>query len=127
MHYFTMCDSRKYPYHPHGRDRIFQGVGGSICLIFQSGGRGGGVTIGKYFQRVLVTSKSQSVPWRERSLRFAVFEQIWYPQPTCIDLSYLKCLSVLDLHKAVEKRLTFTIIFCSWCKESQLYSFPSMH
>ena len=28
--------------------------GGSICLIFQSGG---GVTIGKYFQRVLVTLK----------------------------------------------------------------------
>ena len=42
MHYFKMCDSRKYPYQPHGRDRIFQGVGGSICLIFQSGGRGGG-------------------------------------------------------------------------------------
>ena len=28
MHYFTMCDSRKYPYHPHGRDRILQGGGG---------------------------------------------------------------------------------------------------
>ena len=31
-----------------------RGEGGSICLIFQSGG---GVTIGKYFQRVLVTRK----------------------------------------------------------------------
>ena len=36
----------------HGRDRIFQGGGGgSICLIFQWGG---GITIGKYFQRVFV-------------------------------------------------------------------------
>ena len=26
---------------PHGRDRIFQGGGGSICLIFQWGGGGG--------------------------------------------------------------------------------------
>ena len=23
-----LCGSRKYPYHPHGRDRIFQGEGG---------------------------------------------------------------------------------------------------
>ena len=41
---------------PHGRERIFQGGGGSICLIFQWGG-GGWVTVGKYFQRVLVTRK----------------------------------------------------------------------
>ena len=34
-----MCGSRKYPYHPKRRDRIFQGGGGSICLIFQWGGR----------------------------------------------------------------------------------------
>ena len=34
----AMCGSRKYPYHPHGRDWIFQGGGGSICLIFQWGG-----------------------------------------------------------------------------------------
>ena len=33
-----------------------RGDGGSICLIFQWEG-GGGVTIGKYFQRVLVTRK----------------------------------------------------------------------
>ena len=43
------------PPRPHGRDRIFQGGWGSICLIFQW--EGGGVTIGKYFQRVLVTRK----------------------------------------------------------------------
>ena len=31
-----LCGSKKYPYHPHKRDRIFQGGGGgSICLIFQ--------------------------------------------------------------------------------------------
>ena len=28
-------------------------------------------------------------------------------QPTCFDLSYLECLSMLDSHKTVEKRLTF--------------------
>ena len=68
MHYFTMCDSRKYPYHSHGRDRILQGGGGgSMCLIFQWGG---GVTIGKYFQRVLVTrkrvtkKKHKNLPWQ---------------------------------------------------------------
>ena len=42
------------PPRPQGRDRIFQGGWGSICLIFQWEG---GVTIGKYFQRVLVTRK----------------------------------------------------------------------
>ena len=47
-------------------------------------------------------------------------------QPTCIDLSYLKCLSMMDSHKAVEKRLTFSIIFCSGCKESQLYSLHTL-
>ena len=36
-----MCGSRKYPYHPQGRDRIFQGGReGSICLSFQWGGGG---------------------------------------------------------------------------------------
>ena len=35
-----MCGSRKYPYHPHGRDGIFQGGGRSICLIFQQGSGG---------------------------------------------------------------------------------------
>ena len=37
-----MCGSRKYPYPPppHERDWIFQGAGGSICLIFQRGGGG---------------------------------------------------------------------------------------
>ena len=34
---------------------------------------------------------------------------------------------MLDSHKAVEERMTFLIIVCSWFKESQLYSFPSMH
>ena len=36
-----LCGSRKYPYLPHRRDRIFQGGGGgggSIWLIFQWGG-----------------------------------------------------------------------------------------
>ena len=33
----TLCGSRKYPYHPHGRDQFFQGGGGGICLIFQWG------------------------------------------------------------------------------------------
>ena len=33
-----LCGSRKYPYHHHKRDWIFQGGGGgSICLIFQKG------------------------------------------------------------------------------------------
>ena len=56
----VICGSRKYPYPPpptHGRDRIFQGEGGVNLPNFPvgSGGGGGGVTIGKYFQRVLVT------------------------------------------------------------------------
>ena len=52
-----MCGSRKYPYPPRPTEGIgfSRGEGGSICLIFQWGG--GGVTIGKYFQRVLVTRK----------------------------------------------------------------------
>ena len=49
-----LCGSRKYPYLPHGRDQIFQGEGGSICLIFQWEG---GVTMGKNFQRVLMMHK----------------------------------------------------------------------
>ena len=27
----AMCGSRKYPYHPHGRDQIFQGEGGQFA------------------------------------------------------------------------------------------------
>ena len=27
-HHFVLFGSRKYPYHPHGKDRIFQGGGG---------------------------------------------------------------------------------------------------
>ena len=50
----TLCASRKYPYPPPRKGSDFPGGGGSICLIFQWGG---GVTIGKYFQRVLVTRK----------------------------------------------------------------------
>ena len=51
-----MWGSRKYPYPtPHGRDRIFQGGGAGINLPNFPVGRG--VTIGKYFQRVLVTRK----------------------------------------------------------------------
>ena len=54
-----MCGSRKYPYPPptHGRDRIFQGEGGVNLPNFPVGSEGGGrgVSIGKYFQRVLVT------------------------------------------------------------------------
>ena len=43
---------------PHGRDRIFQGGGAVNLPNFPVGrGRGGGVTIGKYFQRVLMTRK----------------------------------------------------------------------
>ena len=51
-----MCGSRKYPYPPPTEGIGFSRGegGGSICLIFQWGG---GVTIGKYFQRVLVTRK----------------------------------------------------------------------
>ena len=44
------------PLRPHGRDRIFQG-GWGVNLPNFPVGRGGGVTIGKYFQRVLVTRK----------------------------------------------------------------------
>ena len=40
---------------PPRKGSDFPGGGGSICLIFQWGR--GGVTIGKYFQRVLVTRK----------------------------------------------------------------------
>ena len=43
------------PLRPHGRDRIFQG-GWEVNLPNFPVGRGG-VTIGKYFQRVLVTRK----------------------------------------------------------------------
>ena len=49
-----MCGSRKYPYHPHRRDQIFQGGRGSVCLSFQWGG---GCTNREYSQRVLVTRK----------------------------------------------------------------------
>ena len=50
-----MCGSRKYPYPPPPTEGIgfSRGKGASICLIFQW--EAGGVTIGKYFQRVLVT------------------------------------------------------------------------
>ena len=41
---------------PPRKGSDFPGGGGSICLIFQWE-EGGGVTIGKYFQRVLVTRK----------------------------------------------------------------------
>ena len=44
----------------HGRDRIFQGEGGVNLPNFPVGsgeGGGGKVTIGKYFQRVLVTGE----------------------------------------------------------------------
>ena len=41
---------------PHGRDWIFQG-GWGVNLPNFPVGIGGGVTIGKYFQRVLVTRK----------------------------------------------------------------------
>ena len=55
---FVLCGSRKYPYHPPPPPTEGIGFssreGGSICLIFQWGGR---VTTGKYFQRVLVTRK----------------------------------------------------------------------
>ena len=49
-----------FPPPPHGRDRIFQGEGGVNLPNFPvgsggGGGGGGGGTIGKYFQRVLVT------------------------------------------------------------------------
>ena len=43
-------------------------------------------------------------------------------QPTCFDLSYLECLSISDSHKAVEKRPTLLITFCSGFKGSQLDS-----
>ena len=55
-----MCGSGKYPLPPPPSAPtegigFSRGDGGSICLIFQW--EGGGVTIGKYFQRVLVTRK----------------------------------------------------------------------
>ena len=43
-------------------------------------------------------------------------------QPTCFDLSYLECLSISDSHKAVEKRPTLLITFCSGFKGDQLDS-----
>jgi len=49
-----LCGSRKYPYPPQKGSDFPGGKGRSICLILQWGG---GVTIGKYFQRVLVTRK----------------------------------------------------------------------
>ena len=49
-----LCGSRKYPYPPTEGIGFSRGEGGSICLIFQWGG---GINIGKYFQRVLVTRK----------------------------------------------------------------------
>ena len=49
-----LCGSRKYPYPPTEGIGFSRGEGGSICLIFQGGG---GVTIGKYFQRVFVAHK----------------------------------------------------------------------
>ena len=46
-----------------------------------------------------------------RKLRFLLWRQSLFfffsLQPTSFDLSYLECLSMLDSHKAVEKRLTF--------------------
>ena len=31
----TLCGSRKYSYHPYGRNWVFQGEEGLICLIIQ--------------------------------------------------------------------------------------------
>ena len=50
----VMCGSRKYPYHHHGRDQIFQGGGGVNLPNFPVGR---GCTRGKYFQRVLMMHK----------------------------------------------------------------------
>ena len=38
--FFFLFVSRKYPYHPHGRDRIFQGGGMGVNLPDFPGGRG---------------------------------------------------------------------------------------
>ena len=54
-HHFVLFGSRKYPYHPHGKDRIFQGGGGGVNL--PNFPWGGGCTTGKYFQRVLTMRK----------------------------------------------------------------------
>ena len=53
---------------PHGRGRVFQGGGGGNLPNFPVGR--GGVTIGKYFQRVLMTrkrvskKKHKNLPWQ---------------------------------------------------------------
>ena len=53
------------------------GKGGSICLIFQwEAGGGGGVTIGKYFQRVVVTRKRVTKKKHNNSPRQFICEDI---------------------------------------------------
>ena len=47
-----MVPENIHPPPPHGRDRNFQGGEGVNLPNFP--GKGGGLTIGKYFQRVLV-------------------------------------------------------------------------
>ena len=69
-----MCGSRKYPYPPTEGVRFSTGEGGSICLIFQWGGRG--VTIWKYFQRVLMTHKRVTKKKHKNLPRQLIFEDI---------------------------------------------------
>ena len=53
------------------------------------------------FRLVLTTRKFRLMLWRQ------IF--FFSLQPTCIDLSYLKCLSMLDSHKAVEKSFNYIL------------------
>ena len=52
---YLLCGSRKYPYPPTEGIGFSRGEGGVNLPNFPVGR--GGVTIGKYFQRVLVTRK----------------------------------------------------------------------
>ena len=62
---------------PHGRDRIFQGEGGVNLPNFPVGsGGGGGVPIGKYFQRVVVTRKRVTKKKHNNSPRQFICEDI---------------------------------------------------
>ena len=51
-----------------------RGGGGPMCLIFQWGG--GAVTIGKYFQRVLVTRKRVTKKKHKKLPRQFIYEDI---------------------------------------------------
>ena len=70
-----MCGSRKYPTPPHGKDRIFQRGREGVNLPKFPVGRGG-ITIGKYFQRVLVTCNTVAKKKNKKLQRQFICEDI---------------------------------------------------